>query len=409
MTPTALNRVPRLAALVVAATVAVAACSSGGSEAGSNGGSDKTVALGLITSLTGPLSALYGKPTVAATQARVDLANNTNEIPGVKLKLVVGDDQSTPTGALAATQVLVNEQHIFALVDASAVFAGAYKYTVQRNLPVLGWPDSREFSDPANKNLFAYFGSPSDTYAPIKNLGLFLQSQGATKVCRLATANVPAATKGANQFADSAKVVGLPVPYSADIPPTTTDMNSYALAMQKAGCDSVVMLTPPNTVVALLRDLANLGVHLKATIGPSYHQEALDPSVVAAEEGLDFLSQYQPYWMNTPAVNNVKAAMKKYANVDTEAPAAGFYWGWIPADLAITGFKLPGASKSQSTFINELRKVNNYDAGGFICPVDFTKASYVVAGVFSTCLYMSKIKSGHFVTPTNVSQPIRLQ
>jgi Periplasmic binding protein len=131
--------------------------------------------------------------------------------------------------------------------------------------------------------------------------------------------------------------------------------------------------------------------------------------VVAAEDGLDFLSQYQPYWMNTPAVNNVKAAMKKYANVDTEAPAAGFYWGWIPADLAITGLKLPGASKSQSTFINELRKVNNYDAGGFICPVDFTKTNYVVAGVFSTCLYMSKIKSGHFVAPPNVSQPIRLQ
>ena len=148
------------------------------------------VTLGLLTSLTGPLSSEFGQPTVAAAQARIDLANHTNEVPGVQLKLVVQDDQSTPAGALAATQVLVSQDHVFALIDASALFAAAYKYTVQNNVPVLGWADSTEFSDPGNRNLFAYFGSPANNYPPIKNIGLFLQSQGATKVCRMATADV---------------------------------------------------------------------------------------------------------------------------------------------------------------------------------------------------------------------------
>ena len=394
---------------MVAVAVALTACSSNGKNAsGGGGGGSKTVTLGLLTSLTGPLSALYGKATVAAAQARVDLANDTNEIPGVKLKLVVQDDQSSPTGVLAATQVLVNQDHVFALIDASALFAAASKYAVKQNIPVLGWADGSEFADPANKNLFAYFGSPSDTYGPIKNLGLFLQAQGATKVCRIGTADVPAAVKGATQFADSAKLVGLTVPYSVDIPRTAADLSSYALAAKNAGCDSAVMLATPNQVVGVLQGLANLGVHLKATLGPSYHQEVLDPGVVKSQEGLDFLSQYQPYWMNTPATTRINAAMKKYANVDTEAPAAGFYWGWVPTDLAIAGLKLPGTSGSQGTFINELRKVTSYDAGGFICPVDFSKLKYVEATVFSTCLYMSKVVDGHFVAPPNVTQPIRL-
>jgi branched-chain amino acid transport system substrate-binding protein len=336
------------------------------------------------------------------------MANHTNEVPGVKLKLVVQDDQSSPAGALAATQVLVNQDHVFALIDASALFAAAYKYTVQNNVPVLGWADSTEFSDPGNRNLFAYFGSPANNYPPIKNIGLFLQSQGATKVCRMATADVPAATKSADQFASSAKAVGLPVVYSVDVPSSTTDMNSYALAMKNSGCDSAVIILPKGQFTSLFQDVTNLGFRLKATFGPSYDQSVLDKSVVGVEQGLDFLSQYQPYWMNTPAANRARAAMKTYANVDAEAPSVGFYWGWVPTDLAIFGLKLPGASASQSVFTDKLRKVNNYDAGGFICPVDFTKSNYVAATVYSTCVYMSQVVNGKFVAPTHVTEPIHL-
>jgi hypothetical protein len=84
-------------------------------------------------------------------------------------QLVVQDDQSSPAGALAATQVLVNQDHVFALIDASALFAAAYKYTVQNNVPVLGWGDSTEFSDPGNRNLFAYFGSPTSNLTAVQS------------------------------------------------------------------------------------------------------------------------------------------------------------------------------------------------------------------------------------------------
>jgi branched-chain amino acid transport system substrate-binding protein len=418
MRSTTFKTVRWIAGFTLACVVTLSACSSSGNTSGGSGnpgsssngaGSNSTtVTLGLLTSLTGPLASEFGQPTVAATQARIDLANATSEVPGVKLKLVVQDDQSSPAGALAATQVLVSQDHVFAIVDASALFAAAYKYTVQNNVPVLGWADSTEFSDPGNRNLFAYFGSPASNYPPVKNIGLFLKSQGATKVCRMATADVPAATKSADQFASSAKAVGLPVVYSVDVPSSTTDMSSYALAMKNAGCNSAVIILPEGQYTALFQDATNLGFRLKATFGPSYDQGVLDKSVVAAEQGLDFLSQYEPYWMNTPATNRVRTAMKTYANVDTEAPSVGFYWGWVPADLAIFGLKLPGASGSQSVFISELRKVNNYDAGGFICPVDFVKANYVLTTVYSACAYMSKVVNGHFVAPSNVSEPIHL-
>ncbi len=296
MRSTMFKTVRWIAGFTLACVLTLSACSSSGNTSGGSGNpgsssngaaSSKTITLGLLTSLTGPLSAEFGQPTVAAAQARIDLANHTNEVPGVTLKLVVQDDQSSPAGALAATQVLLNQDHVFALIDASALFAAAYKYTVQNNVPVLGWADSTEFSDPGNRNLFAYFGSPASNYPPIKNIGLFLQSQGATKVCSLATADVPAATNSADQFASSAKAAGLPVVYSVAVPSTTTDMGSYALAMKNAGCDSAVIVVPANQDTAVFQDMANLSFRLKATFGPPYGQSVLDKSVVGAEEGLE--------------------------------------------------------------------------------------------------------------------------
>jgi len=405
MTFKALKHFRRSAVILVAIALTTTACGSSNSEGGSDG---STVKLGLLTSLTGPLAGQFGDPTVEAVKARIALANDTNEVPGVKIELVVKDDQSTPEGALAATQILVDQEHVHAIIDASALFAAAYKLTVQRNVPVMGWADSTEFSDPANKNLFAYFGSPGSDYPPLKNLGGFFQSQGATKVCRLATADVPAATNGATQFAKSAEMVGLPVTYSADIPRTVTDMSTYALALKDAGCDSLVIVTPTTQSTALFRDLANLGVVMKATLGLSYNQERLDPTVADAYEGLTFLSQYEPLWMDTPATKRVKGALEKYAGLTQEAPPSGFYWGWMPADLAIYALKLPGATTSAETLIDELRKVTDYDADGFICPVDFTKQGYIKAGIYSACLWMSQVEGGHFVAPPNLKLPISL-
>jgi branched-chain amino acid transport system substrate-binding protein len=415
--------------LLIALTCAalVAACSSNSSSnpngsspqtGGQSGqslsaaGPAKVITLGLLTSVTGPLAAEFGPATVAAAKARIALANDTHELPGVTFKLVVQDDQSSPAGALSAIQILVNQDHVFAILDASSLFGAVYKYTVQNNVPVLGWADATEFSDPANKNLFAYFGSPANNYPPIKNLGLFFKSQGATKLCRIATADVPAAISTADQIANSAKEVGISATYEADLPLTTTDVNPTALAIQNSGCDALGIILPANTYSALLQDVANLGVHLKSSYGPAYNDSVLSPSSVAAANGLDYLSQFQPFWMKTAASERVRAALAKYAGENipvTGAPPAGMFWGWMPADLAITGVKVGGgASATPDMFITNLRKATDYDAGGYVCPVDFSKFDYVLAGPYSTCVYMSQLKNGKFGAPPNLTEPVRL-
>jgi ABC-type branched-subunit amino acid transport system substrate-binding protein len=407
---------------VIACVALIAGCSSsskssgGGSTsagAGSSAASSKTITLGLLTSVTGALSAEFGDPTVKSAQARIDLANDTHEVPGVTFKLVVQDDQSSAAGALAGTQILIGRDHVFAILDASSQFSAAYKYTAQQKVPVLGWEDGTEFADPANTNLFSYFGSPATDNPAIKNLGTYMKGTGASKVCRVATSEVPAAVAGANQFAASGETAGLTVVYKVDVSFTVTDMGPTALAIKNAGCDSLTTILPANAAVNLMQSLLNLGVHMKMNFGPAYNSSDLDPLSASANNGLEFLSQFEPFWMKTAASERVRNALNKYAGQDTQtdgAPLAGMFWGWMPADLAIAGVKVAGnASATSASFIEKLRQVNNYDAGGYICPVDFTKNNYVLAGTYSGCVWMSKIDSGKFVAPTDIAQqPVKL-
>jgi branched-chain amino acid transport system substrate-binding protein len=409
-------RNPLMAAIACLTVVAAGCASSGSTNAGGSGagasGATQIIKLGLLTSVTGPYSGHFGDATVKAAQARVALANAEHEVPGVTFKLVVQDDQSSPEGSLAATKILIDREKVFAIVDASSTFSADYKYTVQKNVPVLGWEDGTEFADPNNKNLFSYWGSPSTDKPAIKNVGQYFNSRGATTACRIATAEVPAAVTGADQFAASAESLGIKIAYKTNVSVTVPDMGPTALAVQKAGCDSLVTILPSNQEVNLMQNLHDLGVHVKANFGPSYGAAVLQKASAAANNGLDFLSQYQPYWMKTAASERVRNAMATYAGVDTPtdgAPASGMFWGWVPTDLAIAGVKVAGnASATPDSFIEKLRGVTDYNAGGYICPVDFTKSNNVIAGTYSACIYMSRIQDGKFVAPAGLQQPIDL-
>ena len=86
MRSTTFKTVRWIAGFTLACVITLSACSSSGnkSDSGNPGSSSNgaasstTVTLGLLTSLTGPLSSEFGQPTVAAAQARIDLANHTN-------------------------------------------------------------------------------------------------------------------------------------------------------------------------------------------------------------------------------------------------------------------------------------------------------------------------------------------
>lgn len=86
---------------------------SGVSAAASN---RSTIVIGYITDLTGVASSTFADGAGGA-QARIDAQNAAGGVYGHKLKLVVEDDQSSPTLNQTAAQELVSVDNAFGIIN----------------------------------------------------------------------------------------------------------------------------------------------------------------------------------------------------------------------------------------------------------------------------------------------------
>src|SRR5260221_12139380 len=88
---------------------------AGAALAQTQGVAKNEIVIGTMQDLSGPIVA-FSKQLVAGMNMRVDEANASGGINGRKLKLVVEDHGYDPKKAVLATQKLVQEDKIFAMI-----------------------------------------------------------------------------------------------------------------------------------------------------------------------------------------------------------------------------------------------------------------------------------------------------
>src|SRR5580698_7102956 len=366
-----------LAAAVVATLISgfTAACSSSSSATGAAGSSTsntnvtagKTITLGIVTPLTGPVASSFGQETIQGAQARIALANADHELPnGETVKLVSVDEGSSPQTSLAATQQLVEHDHVFGVLAAGAFFYGAYRWAAQQNVPVVGdGIDGPEWNSSQYPNMFAAFGSTDDSYPSYTGMPEFFKSQGGTSFCGVGY-NAPSTVGNGEAMVGSMKAAHVPVPYTNyGIAAGNTNFTSIALSIKQSGCN---VLGSQMT----LGDTLNLITALK-----------------------------------TSATKALMSALKTYAGWTKPYPSAGMEWGWFTADTAIEGLKVAGADPTQQSFITNLRKVTSFNHGGLTCPIDYSTFGNINQQFPGNCTWMVKVEGSQFVSLTGAS-PIKI-
>jgi branched-chain amino acid transport system substrate-binding protein len=407
-----------LAAAVVAAIGAATACSSssttgatGSSTSNAGAAASKTITLGILTPLTGPVASSFGQATIQGAQARIDLANADHELPGGEtVKLVSVDEGSSPQTSLAGTQQLVQNDHVFSVLAAGAFFYGAYRWAAQQNVPVVGdGIDGPEWNSSQYPNMFAAFGSTDDSYPSYTGMPAFFKSQGGSSYCGVGY-NAPSTVGNGEAMVGSMKAAQIPVPYTNfGIAPGNANFTSIALSIKQSGCNILGSQMTLGDTLTLITALKNANVPLKATfIQGGYGQDLLDqPSSLSAAQGVDMAAGYQPSSLNTSATQSLMAALKTYVGWTKPYPAAGMEWGWFTADTAIEGLKVAGANPTQQSFISNLRKVTSFDHGGLTCPVNYAVFGDTNQQFPGNCTWMVKVEGSQFVSLTGPS-PIKV-
>jgi len=151
---------------VVCAGMLAACVLPGFCRAAEAGVADKEIAIGQVIALTGPLADIT-PDIVNGAQAWFDLVNGKGGINGRKVRLVTLDDGYVPANTVKAAHQLIDEDHVFALLNVTGTgnVAAIAPLLEQEKPPVpLFGPitGADQLRDPAMTNLFHIRASYGD-------------------------------------------------------------------------------------------------------------------------------------------------------------------------------------------------------------------------------------------------------
>jgi branched-chain amino acid transport system substrate-binding protein len=314
----------------------------------------------VLTDLTG-VAASAEMTTPLGVKAGVGLANSE----GYHIKYVVVDAGSTPSGALAGAERLVDEDHVFAVIALSGLTFAAAPFLAAHGIPVIGSAtDGTEWI--GDRNMFSVFGTQDYTKVNT-TAGLIFKMLGATNVAVLGYGIVPSAAESAKGDAVSAQVAGLKVGYlNANFPFGSTNVQPVVLAMKSAGTDGCTGSVEENTSFAVIEALRQEGVPLKAAlVAVGYGADLVQagPGAEQAAQGVYFTVSYEPAEMHTAATERLQNALATYAGVNGD-PSLNEYIGYAAVDGFVTGLKAAGSSPTQASLINAMLGIRSYNAAG---------------------------------------------
>src|SRR5215469_8036292 len=386
------------AALFVAACTALAACSSSGSSNTSSrtgpNASGKTITIGFVTDLTGVASSGF-LTSKLGIDAYLNHLNATGGVNGYKIKYILADDNSTPTGALTAVQKLVQQNNVFAIVEDSSAFFGAEPYALAQGIPVVGSAiDGPYWGDPKKTNIFSAAGPINEDYTNL-GAGQFMKSQGVTKCASLGYAGSPSSGLAAEGFVKSCELAGLKSGYlNTQFPFGSTNVGPIALAMKAAGVDGLFLPTDPSTSFALVEALHLLGVNLKASLLPTgYGGDLLtSPAAITAGQGIEFETIGPPAEANTPATRQ-RAADLAAVGVTTD-PTFAEQEDFLVLTAFVAGLRAAGANPTRQSFMAAMSRITNFNAEGLLAPSTVNFRNYTPG---TGCTYVVTLKGSKFV------------
>jgi ABC-type branched-subunit amino acid transport system substrate-binding protein len=398
--------------LAIAALLSTAGLSAvGGASvpAADEGVTAKTITLGYIYPATG-VAASISQNGIKGFEARIARQNAQGGVDGRKIEYETIDDQSSGAN-LTGAQDLVQNRHVFAVVNQSPFAFLSYRWLLDHGVPMVGaGTDGTYYQQKGNENVLSSSGNATvfgdltyDTTARAMKLA------GAKKVAALAYGAATSSVASAKAFMNYAVPgVGLDAAYTnTSLDFGSSDVGPPVLGIKNAGADSVYLPMASATNVAVVQGLQQSGVEMKASVlATGYGQDFLDsPAAQGFPSSAFFLTSYKPVELKTPETKKFQADLKKYAKF-TGVPDFGVYNGYVIADMIIKGLEKTGGAPTRQGLIDGVHGLGLYDQAGLGCqPVDLSLAGRGKPPAKS-CGYVLQVKDGKFVPFPKSGKPV---
>ena len=381
---------------MLVAVLVVAGCSSSktSSKAASTpaGSTQTAYKVGLLVDETGA-GASGNKTAIQGAEAGAAWAATQ----GYDIKLEIADTQTSPSGALAGAQRLIEQDKVPVVMAVSALTFAAAPFLTSHGVPVIGAAeDGQEWL--TSSNMFSVIGLPKITLVP-SAFGALMKMEGGTNLGSIGYSISPGSADAAKAAALSAEAAGLKAGYvNANFPFGSTNVQPAVLGMKAAGVDSFTAATDPNTAFAFITSLRQEGVNLKfVLLDDGYGSDLLQsgPGATAAAQGVYFELGAEPVEMHTPATEQFVKYLSQVGV--TGEPDFAMYNGYESVLMLVEALKAAGKDATSAELLGALSNIHAFSGGGLFGnqSLDLTDRTGTGNGILK-CVYVTKFEGSSF-------------
>jgi len=365
-----------------------------------SGGRHAPITVGIICSCTGGLaSSNAGGPPVYQAWARD--VNSHGGINGHKVDVIVKDDALNVGTALAEATSLIKQDHVVALVDASAVDESFATYAQQQHVPIVGG-DAASIEFFTNPNFFPA-GETEDgflaTYAyaakkvGAKNIGNFYCAESAS--CQAA---IPILKQAATSL-------GLKVGYVAEISASSPNYTAQCLAAKDAGISGLLIGEGVSTDLVVAADCTQQGYYPYYLEGDGAVAKSFTTAPGFDRHFIGFEQDIPFFTHSNSGIEVMDKTLARYADSVLRSPNYGEQEVemWVSGLLLEAAVKAGKAGEHGPVTTDQLYKglyaLHGTTLGGMAPPLSY-KAGHT-HGI--ECWFWIGIKNHRFVTPYSTS------
>jgi ABC-type branched-subunit amino acid transport system substrate-binding protein len=323
-----------------------------------------------VASTTNPLGGLYGT-AFDGVQAYFDMINSEGGIYGRKLTIVKRHDDQLSNNQ-REVEAIIDQDNAFAVLPVATIFSfSGAGLLAKAGIPTFGWGINDEWTGPPN--FFGHVGALCNgADCPSPTLPWLAQKLGKKKVAVLAynVANSADCADGVKASFDKYNTGPKLVFNDKSLSFGVTDLSSDVKKMVDAKVDFVTTCMDTNGVLTLAREMRQQGLNAIQYLPNGYDQDFMSKNggffegsyVFVQEAPIETRPQFQ-------AMKNYVKWMGKAGSKLTENAEIG----WINADQFVTGLRMAGPDFTRQKVIDSLNTLTAYNAGGMICPINWTK------------------------------------
>lgn len=230
----------------------VSACTSGKEV---NSGTDGTIKIGAVFSMTGPNSPL-GVPEKQAVEMQVKKLNQAGGVNGKPIELIIEDDKSDNTEAVKAIRKLHKTDGVVAVLGSSGSgpSLGMVEYASRENLPMISMAAADQITNPVRSGIYK---TPHTDIHGSKRIYQFLKEKGWSKVGILYDSNTYGSGWG-KQLKAFAPEYGLNLVIEEKYGTKDSSMSTQLTKIKSSGAEVVIIAgtnPAPSTVVKEVKQL----------------------------------------------------------------------------------------------------------------------------------------------------------